>query len=53
MTYNTGFLLKRRTIRKYTREPVGDELLNDLLKEGCQIINYREHAGLQYYSDQG
>jgi len=36
MTYNTDFLLERRTIRKYTQEPVGDDLLNDLIKEGCR-----------------
>jgi len=36
MTYNTDFLLERRTIRKYTQDAVGDDLLNNLIKEGCQ-----------------
>jgi nitroreductase len=36
MTSKTEFLLSRRTIRKYSSEAVGDELLNDLLKAGCR-----------------
>jgi len=36
MEYKTDFLLERRTIRKYTTEAIGDDLLNDLIKAGCR-----------------
>jgi len=47
MIYNTDFLLERRTIRKYTQEAVGDELLDDLLKAGCRASTT---GNMQVYS---
>ena len=36
MTDLTNSLFTRRTIRKYSSEPVSNEVLNDLLKAGCR-----------------
>ena len=36
MTDITDLLLNRRTVRKYSSEAVGDDLLNVLLKAGCR-----------------
>jgi len=47
MTNNTDFLLNRRTIRKYSEEPVGDDLLYDLLKSGCHTSTT---GNMQVYS---
>ena len=47
MMHKTDFLLKRRTIRKYTSEPVADELLNDLINEGCRASTT---GNMQVYS---
>ena len=47
MEYKTDFLLNRRTIRKYTPEPVGDDLLNDLIKAGCRASTT---GNMQVYS---
>lgn len=44
---NTDFLLKRRTIRKYSDEPIGDDLLDDLLKSGCRASTT---GNMQVYS---
>ena len=40
-------LLNRRTIRKYTSEPVDDELLNEILMEGCRASTT---GNMQVYS---
>ena len=48
MTKTTEILLGRRTIRKYTSEPVDDKLLNESSRNGMPGFNYREYAGLQY-----
>ena len=40
-------LLERRTIRKYTSEPVDDELLNDILIKGCRASTT---GNMQVYS---
>jgi len=47
MTYNTDFLYNRRTIREYTQEDVGDDLLDDLLKAGCRASTT---GNMQVYS---
>jgi nitroreductase len=47
MGYNTDFLLNRRTIRKYTQEEVGDDLLNELIKAGCRASTT---GNMQVYS---
>lgn len=47
MACKTDFLLERRTIRKYTLEPVEDDLLNDLLKAGCRASTT---GNMQLYS---
>ncbi len=47
MEYSTDFLLNRRTIRKYTPEAVGDDLLNDLIKAGCRTSTT---GNMQLYS---
>ncbi len=46
-------LLNRRTIRKYTQDPVGDDLLAGLLDSCMQGLYNRQYAGLQYYHNQG
>ncbi len=40
-------LLKRRTIRKYSKKPVGDSLLADLLSKGCRASTT---GNMQVYS---
>jgi nitroreductase len=40
-------LLNRRTIRKYTSKPVDDELLNEILMEGCRASTT---GNMQVYS---
>lgn len=40
-------LLERRTIRKYTAEPVDDKLLNDILRMGCRASTT---GNMQVYS---
>jgi nitroreductase len=47
MEYKTDFLLERRTIRKYSTEVVGDDLLNDLIKAGCRASTT---GNMQVYS---
>jgi len=47
MEYKTDFLLERRTIRKYTPEAVGDDLLNDLIKAGSRASTT---GNMQVYS---
>ena len=47
MEYKTDFLLNRRTIRKYTPDEVGDDLLNDLIKAGCRASTT---GNMQLYS---
>jgi nitroreductase len=47
MVHNTDFLLERRTIRKYTPETVGDDLLNDLINAGCRASTT---GNMQVYS---
>jgi nitroreductase len=47
MEYNTDFLLSRRTIRKYTLEAVGDDLLDDIIKAGCRTSTT---GNMQVYS---
>jgi nitroreductase len=47
MEYKTDFLLERRTIRKYSPEVVGDDLLNDLIKAGCRASTT---GNMQVYS---
>lgn len=47
MTDISGLLLNRRTIRKYSSEAIGDELLNDLLKAGCRTSTT---GNMQVYS---
>jgi nitroreductase len=47
MTNISDILLNRRTIRKYTSEPVNDKLLNDLLTMGCRASTT---GNMQVYS---
>jgi FMN reductase (NADPH) len=47
MEYKTDFLLERRTIRKYTPDDVGDDLLNDLINAG---IRTSTTGNMQVYS---
>lgn len=47
MSLITDILLERRTIRKYTSEPVDDKLLNDILKMGCRASTT---GNMQVYS---
>ena len=47
MTNISDTLLKRRTIRKYTSEPVDDKLLNELLVMGCRTSTT---GNMQVYS---
>lgn len=47
MAYKTDFLIKRRTIREYSSLVVGDDLLNDLIKEGCRASTT---GNMQVYS---
>jgi nitroreductase len=47
MEYKTDFLHNRRTIRKYTPDEVGDDLLNDLIKAGCRASTT---GNMQLYS---
>jgi nitroreductase len=47
MTKISDILLKRRTIRKYTSEPVEDKLLNELLAMGCRASTT---GNMQVYS---
>ena len=37
-------LLTRRTIRKYTQEPVSDELLNRLMNEAARRLDFLQAA---------
>jgi nitroreductase len=43
----SGILLNRKTIRKYSSEPVDDKLLNDLLTMGCRASTT---GNMQVYS---
>ncbi len=43
----SSLLLNRRTIRKYSSEPVDDKLLNELLKKGCRASTT---GNMQVYS---
>jgi hypothetical protein len=36
MKLNTDLLLQRRTIRKYTGQDVADDLLDEIIREGCR-----------------
>jgi nitroreductase len=45
MIYDT--LLRRKTIRKYSSKPVGDDLLNELLTKGCRASTT---GNMQVYS---
>ena len=47
MTNYSDLLLNRRTIRKYSSEPVEDKLLNDLLLMGCRASTT---GNMQVYS---
>ncbi|MDX9930915.1 MAG: nitroreductase family protein, partial [Bacteroidales bacterium] len=47
MKFNTGFLLQRRTIRKYTGQDVTDDLLNEIINEGCRTSTT---GNMQVYS---
>jgi nitroreductase len=47
MTDISDLLLNRRTIREYSSEAVGDELLNDLLNAGCRASTT---GNMQVYS---
>jgi nitroreductase len=47
MTNISDILLNRRTIRKYSAEPVDDKLLNDLLLMGCRASTT---GNMQVYS---
>ena len=47
MTNYSDLLLNRRTIRKYSPEPVDDKLLNDLLRMGCRASTT---GNMQVYS---
>ena len=47
MSTVANILLKRRTIRKYTSEPVDDKLLNELLTMGCRASTT---GNMQVYS---
>jgi nitroreductase len=47
MKVETGFLLQRRTIRKYKNEDVADDLLNDIINEGCRTSTT---GNMQVYS---
>lgn len=47
MNSSTDFLLNRRTIRKYSTQPVSDELLTEILNEGCRTSTT---GNMQVYS---
>ncbi|HAM11120.1 MAG: NADPH-dependent oxidoreductase [Bacteroidetes bacterium GWE2_41_25] len=47
MSSFTDILLERRTIRKYTSDPLDDELLNDILTLGCRASTT---GNMQVYS---
>lgn len=47
MSMVSDLLLKRRTVRKYSQEPVGEELLNDLLTMACRTSTT---GNMQLYS---
>jgi FMN reductase (NADPH) len=47
MTHISDILLNRRTIRKYTGEPVDDKLLNELIEMGCRASTT---GNMQVYS---
>jgi nitroreductase len=47
MTKFSDILLDRRTIRKYTQQPVDDKLLNDILTMGCRASTT---GNMQVYS---
>lgn len=47
MKVDTGFLLQRRTIRKYKSEDVTDDILNDIINEGCRTSTT---GNMQVYS---
>ena len=47
MKVDTGFLLQRRTIRKYKSEDVADGILNDIINEGCRTSTT---GNMQVYS---
>ena len=47
MTEFSGILLDRRTVRKYTSEPISDKLLNELLTMGCRASTT---GNMQVYS---
>jgi nitroreductase len=47
MTQFSDILLSRRTIRKYSREPIDDKLLNELLNMGCRASTT---GNMQVYS---
>jgi len=47
MTDFSGILLDRRSIRKYTSEPVDDKLLNEILTQGCRTSTT---GNMQLYS---
>ena len=47
MSSITDILLERKTIRKYTTEPVDDKLLRDILKMGCRTSTT---GNMQVYS---
>jgi len=47
MTIFSDILMDRRTIRKYSSEPVDDKLLNELLMMGCRASTT---GNMQVYS---
>lgn len=47
MKFNTDFLLQRRTIRKYTAQDVPDEILDEIIAEGCRTSTT---GNMQVYS---
>lgn len=47
MKVNTDFLLQRRTIRKYKSEEVADDLLSDIINDGCRASTT---GNMQVYS---
>jgi len=47
MKFNTDFLLQRRTIRKYTAQDVPDEILDEIIADGCRTSTT---GNMQVYS---
>ena len=44
-------ILSRRSIRAYTSQPVPDNVVQELLEAGCQLIRWEGKGGCCYMQD--